>query len=65
MKDNIVRMETLVEQYEFPSAIDLCDASIQKTTEHNPLSLTSRLTVTEKLRLHFEDFRTRKISFYL
>ena len=58
-------MEMLVETYEFTAAIDLCDESIQKTVEHPPLSLTSKLTVIEKLKHHFEDFRSRKMAFYL
>ena len=65
LKDNIVKMETFVEAYEFTAAIDLCDECIKKTTEHDPLSLTSKLTVIDKLKHHFEDFRSRKMAFYL
>ena len=58
-------METFVEAYEFTAAIDLCDECIKKTSENDPLSLTSKLTVIDKLKHHFEDFRSRKMAFYL
>ena len=65
LKDKIVKMETLVETYEFIEAIELCDECIKKTSEHHPLSLTSKLSVIDKLKHHFEDFRSRKMAFYL
>ena len=58
-------MEQFVESYDFTDAIELCDKSIRRTVVDLPLGLSSKLNVIEKLEHHFEDFRSRKMAFYL